>query len=81
MSSADALAIAVSTWGNVKPVVHYSQSRAVEQNIKCPAQAHSDSYWETMDIHGHDVDIMLEAKFKEIALFKYRDLLTNKIAA
>jgi len=81
MSSADALAIAVSTWGNVKPVVHYSQSRAVEQNIKCPAQAHSDSYWETMDIHGHDVDIMLEAKFKEIALFKYRELLTNKIAA
>ena len=81
MSSADALAIAVSTWGNVKPVVHYSQSRAVEQNIKCPAQAHSDSYWETMDTCGHDVDVMLEAKFKEIALFKYRELLTNKIAA
>jgi UV DNA damage endonuclease len=81
MSSADALAIAVSTWGNVKPVVHYSQSRAVEQNIKCPAQAHSDSYWSTMDTHGHDVDIMLEAKFKEVALFKYRELLTNKIAA
>jgi UV DNA damage endonuclease len=81
MSSADALAIAVSTWGNVKPVVHYSQSRAVEQNIKCPAQAHSDSYWETMDTCGHDVDVMLEAKFKEIALFKYRELLVNKIAA
>jgi len=81
MSSADALAIAVSTWGNVKPVVHYSQSRAVEQNIKCPAQAHSDSYWETMDTCGYDVDVMLEAKFKEIALFKYRELLTNKIAA
>ena len=81
MSHADALAIAVSTWGNVKPVVHYSQSRAVEQNIKCPAQAHSDSYWETMDTCGHDVDVMLEAKFKEIALFKYRELLVNKIAA
>ena len=81
MSSADALAIAVSTWGNVKPVVHYSQSRSVEQNIKCPATAHSDSYWETMDTCGHDVDVMLEAKFKEIALFKYRELLTNKIAA
>ena len=81
MSHADALAIAVSTWGNVKPVVHYSQSRAVEQNIKCPAQAHSDSYWETMDTCGHDVDVMLEAKFKEIALFKYHELLVNKIAA
>lgn len=77
MSSADALAIAVTTWGNVKPVVHYSQSRSVEQNIKCPAQAHSDSYWSTMDTHGHDVDIMLEAKFKEIALFKYRELLAS----
>ena len=81
MSHADALAIAVSTWGNVKPVVHYSQSRSVEQNIKCPATAHSDSYWETMDTCGHDVDVMLEAKFKEIALFKYRELLVNKIAA
>ena len=81
MSHADALAIAVSTWGNVRPVVHYSQSRSVEQNIKCPATAHSDSYWETMDTCGHDVDVMLEAKFKEIALFKYRELLVNKIAA
>jgi hypothetical protein len=34
-----------------------------------------------MDTHGHDVDIMLEAKFKEVALFKYRELLAAKLAA
>ena len=80
-SERDALAIAVSTWGNIKPVVHYSQSRAVEQNIKCPAQAHSDNYWSTIDTYGHDVDIMLECKHKELGLFKYRELLAAKLAA
>ena len=74
MSHSDALAIAVSTWGNVKPVVHYSESRCEEQNIKCPAQAHSDFVYRKIDTYGHDVDIMIEAKMKELALFKYREL-------
>jgi len=74
MSDSDALAIAVSTWGNVKPVVHYSESRAAEQNIKCPAQAHSDFVYNKIDTYGHDVDIMIEAKMKELAVFKYREL-------
>jgi len=74
MSHSDALAIAVSTWGNVKPVVHYSESRSEEQNIKCPAQAHSDYVYRYIDTYGHDVDIMIEAKMKDLALFKYRQL-------
>lgn len=71
----DALHMAVSTWNNIKPVVHYSESRSEEQGIKCPPQAHSDSYKRTADTHGFDVDIMLECKLKEIGLFKYRELL------
>lgn len=74
MSHSDALAIAVSTWGNVKPVVHYSESRCEEQKIKCPVQAHSDYVYRYIDTYGHDVDIMIEAKMKELALFKYREL-------
>lgn len=74
MSHSDALAIAVSTWGGVKPVVHYSESRCEEQKIKCPAQAHSDYVYRKIDTYGHDVDIMIEAKMKELALFKYREL-------
>ena len=74
MSEKDALEIAISTWNGIKPVVHYSESRAEEQNIKCPAQAHSDYVYRRIDTYGHDVDVMIEAKMKELALFKYREL-------
>jgi len=73
-SERDAIHIAASTWNNIKPVVHYSESRSIEQNIKCPAQAHSDYIYKYIDTHGLDVDIMIEAKMKELALFKYREL-------
>ena len=74
MSETDALESAISTWNGITPVVHYSESRAEEQNIKCPAQAHSDFVYRKIDTYGHDVDIMIEAKMKELALFKYREL-------
>ena len=71
-----ALSLAVQTWGDVKPVVHYSQSRPEEQNDpKIKANAHSDSYWIPVDTYGFDVDVMLECKHKEIGLYKMRELL------
>ena len=73
----DALALALSTWGEIKPVVHYSQSRSVEHNDnKIRENAHSDSYWTPFNPHGFVFDCMLEAKHKEQALFKMRQLLT-----
>tara|TARA_R110000824_G_scaffold194486_1_gene377114 strand:+ start:338 stop:1282 length:945 start_codon:yes stop_codon:yes gene_type:complete len=79
LSNADALAMAASTWGDVKPVVHYSQSRTEEKNdTKIRANAHSDSYWSAVNTFGHDVDVMLECKHKEVGLFKMRDLLNTK---
>ncbi len=73
----DALALALSTWGQTKPVVHYSQSRSVEHNdTKIRENAHSDSYWTPFNPHGFIFDCMLEAKHKEQALFKMRQLLT-----
>ena len=73
----DALALALSTWGETKPVVHYSQSRSVEHNDnKIRENAHSDSYWTPFNPHGFVFDCMLEAKHKEQALFKMRQLLT-----
>ena len=78
LTNAEALATAVTTWGSVKPVVHYSQSRPDEQNDpKIRPNAHSDSYWVPVDTYGHDVDVMLEAKHKELALFKMRALLNE----
>ena len=73
----EAMLTAAMTWGDVTPVIHYSQSRSVEHNDpKIRDNAHSDSYWEPVDTYGLDIDVMLECKHKEIGLFKMRELLT-----
>jgi UV DNA damage endonuclease len=73
----EALRLAVSTWNNITPVVHYSQSRSVEHNdSKIRENAHSDSYWEPVNTYGLDLDVVLECKHKELGLFKMRELLT-----
>ena len=79
-TESEAVRLAASTWGDIRPVVHYSESRADEHDdptIK--PQAHSDSYVNAIDFHGLDLDVMLEAKHKEIALFKMRELLKNNL--
>ena len=79
LSAEDAIGLAVKTWGDVKPVIHYSQSRAEEQgDPSIMAKAHSDSYWTAVDTYGYDVDVMLESKQKELSLFKMRELLAKK---
>ena len=67
----EALGIAFSTWNGVKPVIHYSESRCEELNIKCRYNAHSDYVYNYIDTYNYDVDIMIEAKKKELALKKY----------
>jgi UV DNA damage endonuclease len=72
----EALLMAAMTWGDVKPVTHYSQSRSVEHNDpKIKPQAHSDSYWKPVNTYGLDVDVMLECKHKEVGLYKMRELI------
>lgn len=73
MSEKDALKLAISTWGNIKPVVHMSSSRSEElsdSSIK-PA-AHSDFILTKINTYYEDVDVMLEAKAKQDAVFMYR---------
>ena len=80
LSEQEALELSLSTWADAKPVVHYSQSRSVEHNDpKIRANAHSDSYWTPVDCYGHDIDVMLECKHKELGLFKMRELLRKKV--
>ena len=71
-----ALELAMSTWPNdVVPVVHYSESRAIEQeDPKLKPQAHSDYVYDYIDTYGNKVDVMVEAKAKELAVKKYKEL-------
>ena len=73
-SEEDAFKMAVSTWKNIKPVVHYSESKSLhENNSKIRPQAHSDFLENVPNTYGIDVDIMLECKMKELALIQLRD--------
>jgi len=73
LTEEEALKLAASTWGDIKPVVHYSESKSLhENNTKIKPQAHSDYVSEYINTYGIDVDIMMEVKAKELALFKYK---------
>ena len=75
LTEQEALMMAVSTWGDITPAVHYSESRSVEQlDESIKPQAHSDYVLDYIDTYGQQVDIMVEAKHKELAVKKYKEL-------
>ena len=75
LSEEDALEVAISTWVDVVPVVHYSESRNIEQeDDKIRPQAHSDYVRDYINTYGNRVDIMVEAKAKELAVLKYKEI-------
>ena len=75
LTEEDALEVAISTWNNIVPVVHYSESRNIEQeDDKIRPQAHSDYVRDYIDTYGNRVDIMVEAKHKELAVLKYKEI-------
>ena len=78
----EALEMALSTWPKmIIPVVHYAESRSVEyDNPKIKPQAHSDYVINPFNDYGHCIDVMIEAKHKELALLRYRDILNQKEA-
>ena len=70
LSEQEALELAMSTWGDVKPLVHYSESRTLEDPTAKP-QAHSDYIYSEINTYGHDLDIDIEAKMKELTVLDY----------
>jgi UV DNA damage endonuclease len=75
LSEQEALELAMSTWSDsITPVVHYSSSKSKETgNPKDKPQAHANYILEKIDNYGHNIDIMLECKAKELALLEYRE--------
>jgi UV DNA damage endonuclease len=63
----EALELAASTWPwNIKPVVHYSESKEGGK-----PQAHSEYIKQLPNTYGINVDIMVEAKAKELAILPF----------
>lgn len=69
----DSFFMAYETWINVVPTFHYSNSKKTYEDPACRVYtAHSDFYYKPFESFGKRVDLMLEAKYKEKALFKYK---------
>jgi len=70
----EAFYLARQTWidRGVKQQCHHSNSKKFYENDKVKAQAHSDWYYTPFENFGEQVDVVLECKKKELALFKYR---------
>jgi UV DNA damage endonuclease len=81
LSEEEALKLAVSTWPDgITPVVHYSESKALhEENNKLKPQAHSDYINVIPNTYGLDVDIMVEAKAKELAILPFINKVSKLI--
>lgn len=80
LTEEEALRLAVSTWPkDIIPVVHYSESRKEEYKFlaeasKIKEQAHADYVYKPINTYGLQVDVMLEAKAKDLALLRYLEL-------
>jgi UV DNA damage endonuclease len=69
MSHQEALEMAISTWPkDITPIVHVSEPRD-EKNFR----AHHDYVNNKIDSYGHKIDVMMEAKAKELAVLNYSD--------
>jgi len=76
------LKVAASSWPDgIRPACHHSNSATLEGK-KAPPCAHSDYIYSEFDDAGIDnLDIVIEAKAKELAVIRYTQEFSNKIAA
>ncbi len=76
LTTQEAAELAAGTWPEgITPLFHYSESKNINENVKGNPRAHADYVFSTIDDFGLTLDIDLEAKAKELALFKYRELV------
>jgi UV DNA damage endonuclease len=72
LTEEEALRLASLTWGNIKQCTHYSESMLEKENVegKKP-QAHSDFIYDKIEDYGLNIDCVVEAKKKDLAVSKY----------
>lgn len=76
LSTSDAAHLAAGTWPDgITPLFHYSESKNLNENVSGNPRAHADYVFNKIDDFGLTLDFDLETKAKELALFKYWELV------
>ena len=71
LSERDALHLAASTWpAGIRPVTHYSESASKREGRSVSPTAHSNFVDGPVDPHGLEIDCVVEAKAKELAVIQ-----------
>jgi UV DNA damage endonuclease len=73
ITTKDAAVLSAFTW-DVRPLFHYSESKNLNENVSGNPRAHADYVFSKIDDFDLNIDVDLEAKAKELALLKYRNL-------
>jgi UV DNA damage endonuclease len=69
----EAFLMAADSWPkDIRPQCHHSNSRKEYEDSSARKNAHSDWYYKPFNNCGVSVDVVLESKKKERALFKYK---------
>ena len=76
LNEEEAFTAAYKTW-DLKPVFHYSSSRKENEDATSKKEAHADWIYEPINSYGRDVDIVLEAKMKELSVSRYLEQFGN----
>lgn len=72
LSEHEAFLAAISTWPNaITPAIHFSSSRKLYEDPQSPPTAHADFIYDEVKTYDTNVDIMFEAKAKEVAVLEY----------
>ena len=75
-----ALKLAASTWPeDVRQCTHYSSAKRVYEDESAKIVAHADYVYDEIKDYGLDIDCVVEAKAKELAILKYRKEFENEL--
>ena len=73
LSKKEAAYLAASTWGDITPLFHYSESKNLNEHVSGNPRAHADYVFQKIDDYGLTIHIDLEAKAKELAFTRYME--------